>query len=95
MHLILAVVPNPNLALIEAERVLKPGGLILVVDKFLRQGQLALFRRAISPILGRIATRTNVVFEELFAETSSIKVVHDHPQLLNGWFRRILLIKQE
>ncbi|MEO5574490.1 MAG: class I SAM-dependent methyltransferase [Gammaproteobacteria bacterium] len=92
MHLILAIVPHPERALAEAERVLKPGGLIVILDKFLRPGQWAPVRRLISPLLGRIATRTNVVFEDVLRHCPQLKVVHD-VALSFGWFRRIVVRK--
>jgi phosphatidylethanolamine/phosphatidyl-N-methylethanolamine N-methyltransferase len=39
LHLILAVVPQPAHCFAEIARVLKPGGEVLVFDKFLRRGQ--------------------------------------------------------
>ena len=98
MHLILAVVPHPERALAEAARVLKPGGHILILDKFLQRGQHAPLRRWLSPLLGQIATRTDVVFEDVLAACQPpgrplLDVVSDEPVLAQGWFRNILLKK--
>ena len=93
MHLILAVVPNPGRALQEAERVVKPGGRIIILDKFLRRGERALLRRMISPVIGRLATRTDVVFEDVLAGCPSLQINLDNPAALGGWFRNIELIK--
>jgi len=94
MHLILAVVPNPLKALQEASRVLKPSGKILIYDKFLRPGQRAFLRRLINPVIRRIATRTDVVFEPLLQQCSELKLIRDEPVQINGWFRMIELVKQ-
>ena len=93
LHLILAVVPNPAHCFAEIARVLKPGGEVLVFDKFLRHGQTALFRRLANPLMRRIATRLDVVFEELLAEAPGLKLEHDQPALAGGWFRMIRLRK--
>ncbi len=92
MHLIVAVVPDAKRALGEAARVLKPGGRIFIIDKFLRPGQRAPLRRMLSPLLGRVATRMDVVFEQLLAAVPSLRVVSD-VALNGGWFRRIELQK--
>jgi ubiquinone/menaquinone biosynthesis C-methylase UbiE len=92
MHLIIAVVPHPERALAEAERVLKPGGTIIILDKFLRAGQWAPLRRLISPLLGKIATRTDVVFEDALKSCPRLVVLSD-VALIAGWFRRIVLRK--
>lgn len=93
MHLILAVVPRPNQALIEAERVLKPGGTIIIIDKFLKPGQRAPIRRMLNPIISRIATNTNIVFEDIISNCPTLRVKKDIPSLANGWFRQIVLQK--
>lgn len=93
MHLILAVVPQPLRALREAARVVKPGGHIAVFDKFLRPGQRAPLRRLLSPFTGRLATRMDVVVEELLAACPDLKRINDEAALTGGWFRRILLEK--
>ena len=94
MHLILAVVPNPTRALQEAQRVVKDCGYIIVLDKFLKPGQLALMRRLANPFIRHIATQTVVVFEHQLAECPYLELVTDEPVLAGGWFRRIVLKKQ-
>ena len=94
MHLILAVVPDPTLALQEAQRVVKNQGYILILDKFLKPGQLAFMRRLANPIVRHIATQTTVVFEHQLAKCPHLKLVTDEPVLAGGWFRRIVLTKQ-
>ena len=93
LHLILAVVPQPELCLAEAARVLKPGGRILIFDKFLKRGQLAPLRRMLSPLTSRMLTRLDVVFEEVLQNVPQLRLIADEPALIMGWLRLIELQK--
>jgi ubiquinone/menaquinone biosynthesis C-methylase UbiE len=95
LHLIVAVVPQPELCLAEAARVLKPGGSVILFDKFLHPHQHAWLRRALNPLTRRIATRMDVVFEDALRAAPSLRVVSDEPMLAGGWFRGIVLQKLE
>jgi len=94
LHLIVAVVPQPSQCLSEAARVLKPGGTIILLDKFLQPNKLSLLRRALNPLSRRIATRMDVVFEEVLSLVPELEKVSDVPLLAGGWFRGITLRKK-
>ena len=93
LHLILAVVPQPAHCFAEIARVMKPGGQVLVFDKFLRRRQVAPLRRLLNPLVRRVATRLDVVFEDLLSEAPGLALEHDQPALAGGWFRMIRLRK--
>jgi len=93
LHLIVAVVPEPQRCLSEATRVLKPGGTIILFDKFLQPQQSAPLRRLLNVLSRRFATRMDVVFEEVLLAAPELEVVSDVPMLGNGWFRGIVLRK--
>jgi ubiquinone/menaquinone biosynthesis C-methylase UbiE len=60
MHLILAVMPQPELGLKEAARVLKSGGRIAIFDKFLRdEEQPSNARRFLNLITGTLFSDIN------------------------------------
>ena len=95
MHLIVAVVPDPTRALLEAQRVLKENGHLIILDKFLRPGQLAPLRRLLNPLVRQIATQTNVTFEHHLQHCNKLTVISDDPVLASGWFRRIYITKSK
>ncbi|WP_416243824.1 class I SAM-dependent methyltransferase [Azospira sp. APE16] len=91
LHLILAVVPEPRLCLQETARVLRPGGTALIFDKFLQPGQRAPLRRLLSPLVSRLATHLDVVFETVHESEAALQLESDRPALAAGWFRLIRL----
>ena len=95
LHLIVAVVPHPERVLAEAARVVKTGGTLLVFDKFLARGSRSILRRMLSPIASRIATRTDVVFENVLEAVPRLRVVRDELAFARGWFRLIRLQKTQ
>lgn len=94
LHLILAVVPDPVACLAETARVLVPGAQILIFDKFLRPQQRAPLRRLFNPLLRRVATRLDVVFEDVLAGVPALQLRSNRPALASGWFRLIRLEKR-
>lgn len=93
LHLILAVVPDASRALAETARVVRSGGAILILDKFLKRGQGARIRRLASPLAGRLVTRLDVVFEDVLDQVPGLRVISDEPVAARGWFRMIRLEK--
>ena len=92
LHLILAVVPAPTLCLAEAVRVLRPGGALLIFDKFLRRGEAG-WKRLLNPLTRHVATRLDVVFEDVLETVGGLDVKSNQAALASGWFRLIRLEK--
>ncbi|MEO6824579.1 MAG: methyltransferase domain-containing protein [Nitrosospira sp.] len=93
LHLILAIVPDSSACLRETARVLKPGGSVLILDKFLKPGETAWVRRTLNLVSRHIVTRLDVVFEEVLSRVPELKLERDVPVLAGGWFRSIRLVK--
>jgi ubiquinone/menaquinone biosynthesis C-methylase UbiE len=92
LHLILAVMPEPERCLAEVARVLRPGGRAVVFDKFVRGERVSLSLRAINLLVGPLFTEVTRNFERILAGSGAPLVVErDEPALLGGLFRRILL----
>lgn len=94
LHLILAIVPDAAACLRETARVLKPGGSVLILDKFLKPGEAAWIRRTLNLLSQHIVTRLDVVFEKALAGVPQLKLKADVPVLAGGWFRSIRLVKE-
>jgi len=93
LHLILAVVPDPVQTLQEAERVTKPGGLMVVLDKFWnRPSRPPLLLRMANAILGGYVTAVNRNFSAILANTS-LEIVQEHVLGFGGLYYLYLLKK--
>ena len=93
MHLILAVMPQPELGLTEAARVLKPGGRIAIFDKFLRdQEQPSTARRLLNLVTATLFSDINRRLGPLVHGTGLV-VDRDEPARFGGMYRSITLSK--
>jgi hypothetical protein len=66
---------------------------VLILDKFLKPGEIAWFRRVLNLLSQHLVTRLDVVFEQVLSSVPQLKVEANVPVLAGGWFRIIRLVK--
>jgi ubiquinone/menaquinone biosynthesis C-methylase UbiE len=96
LHQLLEVVADPSRCLAEAARVVKPGGLVSVMDKFLPPGfHPPLWHRVATRTLDVVFTTADRSFEEIFERSGApLDLVSDETLPPPSVFRVILLRKR-
>jgi ubiquinone/menaquinone biosynthesis C-methylase UbiE len=92
LHLILAVIPDPVLCLRETAQAVRPGGRIVVFDKFVRGTHTPWALRAANVVTRVLFTDITRRFEEILERSGApLQVEHDAPAFAGGLFRYVVL----
>ncbi|MDP2842560.1 MAG: methyltransferase domain-containing protein [Acetobacterium sp.] len=95
LNLILSVVPDGAAAFAEAWRVLRPGGRVVIFDKFLPEAeQPSVFRNLLGCAIRYIGTDPNRRLSDIFCGMHGLILERDEPSLLKGQYRILLVLKQ-
>jgi ubiquinone/menaquinone biosynthesis C-methylase UbiE len=95
LHLILAVLPDPQACIREASRVLRPDGRMLIFDKFLADGSRP------SPVRKVLGIVTDVFFSDINRQLGpllahgGLRSVHAEPSSLGGIYTIDVAVKND
>lgn len=94
--LVLSGVPNAEACFREMARFLKPGGEMLLFDKFLlKERNLSFPKKIFRPVIKLLGTDIGLNFEKLFENNKGVLLIkEDVPVMFNGLYRKIVLSKQ-
>lgn len=90
LHLILAVVPDPDATAAEGARVLRRGGRFSIFDKFADHASIA--RRALNVVTNFVATDITRRVQDILARTD-LRVTREEPSAFGGLFRVIVGVR--
>lgn len=94
LHLVLAVVPDPVLVAREATRVLKPGGRVSILDKFLPDDRSpTLFRQTINFATNALFTDINRRLGPIL-DAASLRIAREEPALLGDMYKAVIATKR-
>lgn len=92
--LILSVVPHPENALKEMIRVLKPGGVLIIFDKFNHPSiKYSKIRMILRPLIKLFGTDIGLNFNQLYSHVNNTNIQCDRPIMMNGFYRKIIIRK--
>lgn len=95
---LITLVPNPEGALDEMARVLRPGGAIVLVNHFGQdRGPLARVEEVVAPLCAKIGWSSDFKASriESWARSRSLDVVPPRPVFPGGFFKILRLVKPE
>lgn len=94
LNLILSVVPDGKQAFKEARRVLKPGGKMVIFDKFLPDTtSLTIGRRILGAVIQKLGTDPNRRLSDIVGDLDNLVIRENKASLLNGQYRIVLIEK--
>jgi phosphatidylethanolamine/phosphatidyl-N-methylethanolamine N-methyltransferase len=94
LHLIVAIVPDPRASLEEAARVVRPGGRVVILDKFAPAGRrVPVWRKVLNPLVEFLASSIDRQVEALL-EGLPFRVVKREKVALGGLLEVLLLVRE-
>jgi phosphatidylethanolamine/phosphatidyl-N-methylethanolamine N-methyltransferase len=94
LNLIVSVAPDGRAVFLEAWRTLKPGGCLVIFDKFAPEtGQFSLLRRFMGWFFRLLGTDVNRKISQVVGQPFDAKIVLNQPSLFGGQYRILLLRK--